>query len=410
VSSAADLVSPVLVGHHRHTAYLTGRIGRAMGLDAASLGRAVLAATLHDIGALSLGERLRALEFDAQLIEHAEPGFELLREFAPFSAIAPVVRCHHVEWACGRGTVHACEPVPDESHLVYLADRIAVLLDGNRNPSAQAARIVPLIVEGKDTRFRPEVVDAFLWAQREPEFWSSIATTGDSVGDGLGVADLGLPIFQQVDVDMDSLSRMLAHVVDFRSPYTAAHSTGVAASADALASVLGLPVKDIATARIAGHLHDLGKLAVPRELLEKPGRLSRGETAIIKAHAALTGRILGLIPELSQVADWASQHHERMDGTGYPDRLEGGDLALGARVIAVSDVFNALSEDRSYRPALGRSRVLRSIKHMAKVRHLDGRVAEALGDCAEMVTEAREAARARARQQRLRVVQAGSPL
>jgi HD-GYP domain-containing protein (c-di-GMP phosphodiesterase class II) len=403
VSSTADLVSPLLVDHHRRTAYLASRIGRAMGLDEVSLGRAVLAASLHDVGALSLGERLDTLDFDTRSVEHAEPGYALLKEFEPFAEIAPIVRYHHVEWQGGLGAEHLGTPVPVESNVVYLADRIAVLMDPTREPAHQTREISSAILESADKRFNPETVLGFVKAAREAPFWSGLAAEGHALEP---FAELGLRVCRPVEVDLSSFSKMLAHIVDFRSRYTAAHSTGVAASADVLARVLGMTVRDVDSIRVAGHLHDLGKLAVPEALIEKPSRLDHDESLVMMSHAYHTGRVLGAISELAQVADWASHHHERIDGSGYPDHLEGRDLALGARVVAVSDIFTALSEDRSYRPALGRGRVLRSLKHMAKVRYVDGRVVEALSDCSEQVHAAREAAQERAREHRNQLVNA----
>lgn len=400
ISEAADLVSPAVVDHHKRTAYVAGRIGRAMGLPSDSVGRVVLAASVHDVGALSLGERLRALEFDVRDVEHAEPGYLLLRAFDPFADIATIVRCHHVEWAGGSGRTHRGEPVPDESHVVFLGDRIAVLFDPDQEPLAQVSHIVAAIKDGRETRFMPEAVDAFIRVSREESFWFGLASVG-SAFEQFRRSDPFMT--QQVDVDIDQFGLMLAHIVDFRSHFTATHSSGVAASARVLAAHMGVSATECEMLSVAGHLHDLGKLAVPNEVLEKPAKLDEDERRIVRAHSYHTGRILGTIDEMGSIADWASHHHERLNGSGYPDHLTARDLSQGARIIAVSDVFTALSEDRPYRRGMGRSKALHSMDFMVREGHLDADVVAALHDGFFAINEVRDAVQQVARTQRLEI-------
>ena len=112
-------------------------------------------------------------------------------------------------------------------------------------------------------------------------------------------------------------------------------------------------------------MHDLGKLSVPEEILEKPGKLSPEEFRIIKKHTYYTYRILDVIPGFDEINRWASFHHEKLDGSGYPFRLHEENIPTGSRIMAVSDVFSALTEDRPYRMGLPRQRVVEILGQMS---------------------------------------------
>jgi HD-GYP domain-containing protein (c-di-GMP phosphodiesterase class II) len=164
--------------------------------------------------------------------------------------------------------------------------------------------------------------------------------------------------FRTVELDTEGilgLSRLIARIIDFRSRFTATHSSGVAASAEALALLSGRPAAECEQMRIAGLLHDLGKLAVPAELLEKPAPLSTNERALMRCHTYLTRRALENVRLFESITAWGSDHHERIDGQGYPYHVRGGDLSEGSRIMAVADVFTAITEDRPYRAGMDRT-------------------------------------------------------
>jgi len=130
--------------------------------------------------------------------------------------------------------------------------------------------------------------------------------------------------------------------------------------------------------KVAGHLHDLGKLAVPAEILEKPAKLTEEEFDIIKSHTFYTYSILETISDLDVINAWASFHHERLDGKGYPFRHKGEDLSLGSRIMAVADVFTAITEDRPYRKGMTSDRALQVLQQMAANSALDSGIVSLL--------------------------------
>ena len=149
------------------------------------------------------------------------------------------------------------------------------------------------------------------------------------------------------------ITQAMGRVVEVRDPYTKGHEVRVAQLAMLLAEEMGLSNDEIAGVEMAGVVHDIGKLAVPAEILSKPGALSELEFALVKTHAKAGYDILKGIDFPWPVADAVLQHHERMDGSGYPEGLHGADICATARILAVADVVEAMSSHRPYRPALG---------------------------------------------------------
>lgn len=129
---------------------------------------------------------------------------------------------------------------------------------------------------------------------------------------------------------------------------------------------------------VAGFLHDIGKLAVPPQVLDKPGKLTPQEMRVIRQHPYYTHQILAMVPGLETVTTWAALHHERLDGTGYPFRMR--DIPFGSRVIAVADVFTAITEDRPYRPGMERAQCLAVLNKLVQEHAIDGGIVESLRD------------------------------
>jgi diguanylate cyclase (GGDEF)-like protein len=162
--------------------------------------------------------------------------------------------------------------------------------------------------------------------------------------------------FRRVASGVDRVARFraaasLARAVDSRDAYTGSHSDRVATLSAQIAERLGLSADEIELTRLAGSLHDLGKLAIPEEILRKPAGLTEAERLVLQRHPQIGYRMLESLG-VDPIADWVLHHHERWDGGGYPDGLAADRIPLGARIIFVADAFDAMTSDRLYRPAL----------------------------------------------------------
>jgi HD-GYP domain-containing protein (c-di-GMP phosphodiesterase class II) len=376
ISSTTDLMSPLLANHHKLVAYIAFGIAKELGFSHKERKNILLAGALHDLGGLSLTDRVRVLDFEAKdPHRHAEVGYRLLKLLDPFDGIADIVRYHHVAWHHGKGCEHEGGKVPEHSHIIHLADRIAVLINQDADISEQAGSIVARVGEFSGTEFKPEHIEAFSELAGKEYFWLDIRHRLDASFLQRLVKD------ETVIFDNQGLARLtqfFAQMIDFRSPFTATHSTGVAASAVAIAEQMAFSEQECLTMQIAGYLHDLGKLAVPTEILEKPGKLTAGEWRIIKAHTYHGYRTLEQIADLKTINEWGSFHHERLDGKGYPFHLNRNCLSLGSRIMAVADIFTAITEDRPYRKGMNNSEVVKIIRKLCLDGALDANVVNTL--------------------------------
>ena len=166
---------------------------------------------------------------------------------------------------------------------------------------------------------------------------------------------------------MDGIIHAVSLVVESRDPYTAGHQRRVAELARAIAKEMGLSDWQVMGVYISGLLHDVGKVAVPTEILSKPGKINQYEFSIIKNHCQVGYDILQRIDFPWPVTQAILQHHERLDGSGYPEGLSGEDIILEAKILGVADVVEAMSSHRPYRPALGLGSALQEVAQASGV-------------------------------------------
>jgi putative nucleotidyltransferase with HDIG domain len=166
---------------------------------------------------------------------------------------------------------------------------------------------------------------------------------------------------QRLESAMESTLSAVSLMVELRDPYTAGHEQRVGELAAAIGEELGLPENRIKGLRLAGYVHDIGKISIPAEILSKPSALTPMEFELIKGHSQSGYDVLRGVDFPWPVAQIILQHHERLDGSGYPRQLRDDEIILEARIMAVADVVEAMSSHRPYRPGLGVDAALEEI-------------------------------------------------
>ncbi len=380
LSSAIDLVSPLMADHHKRVAYIAYNISSEMGLPRNDRRNILMAGLLHDCGAIQDEEKLNAFRFDfgetmEMRLEHGIKGWRILSRIDDLKHAAEIIRYHHLYWNETGKLEDVGADIPLGSYILHLADRVDVLTDRTEEVLQQRRSIREIVRNGSGTMFMPDVTDAFLRLSDREYFWFDLISPY--------IDDLLKDImkYEKTAVGMGkmlTIARAFTDIIDYRSNFTADHSVGVAECACQLSLKLDYSKNDVRIMKIAGLLHDLGKLAIPAEILEKDGLLNHSEFNIMKRHTFYSYRILGRIKGLEKINELASFHHERLDGSGYPFKLDGSNLCTGARIMAVSDVFTALTEKRPYRGAMSVDEAMKIIDGMVAKKHLDGDIVNVL--------------------------------
>lgn len=354
IIQSLDLINAILKNHHRRTAVISYHLGRAFGFNQADLKLLVMAASVHDLGALSVLERDQLLILDVENPEpHAIMGAAMLEGLPFFDEISVVVRHHHLKW---RDALLLDTRMADICSVLHLSDRIDILSDHQKHLKHQYESILSLIEEHVNDIFSPKAIEAFKTCGETEFFWLDVEhMTMQALLDK--VLDGSYDILMDYHL-LNDFSNTLAKVIDYRSPFTATHSQGVSAVAHAIAQYMKFDHETCEKLKIAGLLHDIGKIGVTNEIINKNGSLTTDEFEEMKTHTYYTYLILSGIKSLNQIATWASSHHEKQDGTGYPFKLSHHEVGIEATVLAYADVFTALSEVRPYRDGLPLEEVL----------------------------------------------------
>lgn len=373
LSVAFEISTDGLSQHHWRTAIIADKIAEHIGLDEGQRQIVVYASLLHDIGAVSNWsekKKLLNLKPGEDVYRHAEAGYDLLKDSQQLGMLAETIRYHHDKWDGSNPSGLAGKDIPISSRIINLADRIEVLLQDHIFIFKQRPDVLSAIRELSGSYFDPELVQALHEFARKDGFWLDLTNRHYYQNFFRQIDMYGRMVFNMDDVV--NIGEIFATIIDRTSCFTGMHSRSVSLVAAFLAQARGYSQEEVKLIKIAGLFHDLGKLAIPNEILEKPGKLSDTEFLIIKQHPYYTYRILEQIDGFSTIAEWAAFHHETLDGSGYPFRIPGNSLRLGSRIIGVADVFVALSENRPYRQPLALAEVEKIMQGMVNNGKLDG--------------------------------------
>lgn len=378
LSFAQDLVSKQLANHQQQVAYLSLRLAEQLNLSTTTQKKIFFAALVHDIGTISSNEKLAIMESEfSNINDHAFRGAKIFTDCPYLKEEANIIRYHHLAWNHGEGLTFNNAHVPYESHIVHLADRVCVKINSQENILSQVPLIIESIKEGSGTIFDESLVDALVILSRKEYIWLDLI----SMSPIDKVPDIGKYDALVLDTDdIISLAKVFSHVIDFRSKFTARHSVGVAVTAERLAQLSNFSTIECNMMLIAGYLHDIGKLAIDNDVLEKPTKLNVDEFNQMRSHTYYTYQLLGMIPGFGTIKIWASYHHEKLNGTGYPFHIIGDNITLGARIMAVADIFTAISENRPYRQGMENKNIINVLINMVENKSIDGNIVHLLID------------------------------
>jgi len=386
IESAIALVGMNDTNHGKRVGYMALQIANFLGFDQGEKLFAYELGLLHDCGVSSDAVHTNLVnQFDWDDSEtHCRIGYHLLKDFKPLAPMALPIRHHHTKWEELR-PMDLPESDKRLANLIFLADRVDISAASfyGKDVLLHTEMIKEAIQSRAGSFFDPELVQGFMAISDTEAFWISMEDRHINRF-AWDMANTGYeePLSM---TDLKKLARIFSYIVDQKSPFTAEHSLRVAALSRYLAAEMGMGPAAVDQVEVAAYLHDIGKLRVPDKILHKPAPLTAFERSIINQHSYETYEILRPIRGLEEIAEWAAFHHDNCIGTGYPFHPPAMKIALPARIIAVSDVFQALVQDRPYRMGMSLKEVLRILSAMSLTGKLDqavvGRVVQHAAHC-----------------------------
>lgn len=353
IAVALDTVEAKLLGasfnHGKRIAVLCSLMSRELGLDIEEIKAITTSALFHDNALteyiLSEQETGEIQEFNMK--RHCVFGQRNINAL-PFGSSAKDLILYHHEQADGNGPFgKKADEIPVGAQLIAIADMVDVTYHLNRVSSADLEAIRSEVASQSGKIYTKTATDAMLTVLDK--------STLDLLSDRNieETAAILIPPWEVklTDNTLIRLAKLAARIIDYASAFTRRHSVEIADKIWHMGNYYGFSSTKRTKAYLAAALHDLGKLATPTEILEKPGKLTDSEFGIIKAHAHVTYDLLSGITGFEEICDWASNHHEKLDGSGYAFGKKADELDFVSRLIACADIYQAVSEARPYHQA-----------------------------------------------------------
>lgn len=381
-SYGLDCVEDELVGvsdHHcKRIAYLTARMGKAAGISEEELLDLVACAILHDN---ALAEYIEN-EYNKKLINgergeievgrHCLFGERNLRALAFVTNVNGAILYHH-ECADGSGPFgKKTKDTPFAARLIHLADQLDATFDLSEVDEKKKQQILTYLDEKTDILFDTFSV-SLLKQSMDDAMLQNLKT--DQV---LAVLKEIIPnqIRDYSSEEVMAMASFFAAIIDYKSRFTKMHSMGIATKCKKMAVFYNYDEEKQAKLYFAGAVHDIGKLVVDSRILEKPGKLTRDEYNDIKNHADYTYELLSPIHGLEEITLWASNHHEKLNGTGYPNGKSAVDLSKEERLLACLDIYQALTEKRPYKDGMSHGQAIAILNDMCVNGELDSQITQ----------------------------------
>lgn len=309
-----------------------------------------------------------------QLGMHCIYGEKNLEKYPFKTGVKDVILYHHEE-ADGSGPFEKkWTEVPLFARIIHFSDMLDAFCKAQKFDEDVFNKAVHFIEKNKDKRFDSEVTKMFFDTFDKEEF------------SRLGDEHIEEYFWEKVPCEksfysfnvLKDLADLFAKIIDYKSEFTSRHSLGVARTASKISEIMGYDKVICDKMYLAGALHDVGKIAIGNEILEKPARLTDDEFAKMKNHAGYTYMILSKVDGFEEIRDIAAFHHERLDGSGYPFGKRADELTTLQRIMACADIYQALTEKRPYKDGMDHDKACEILKDMADKNWIDKNITEVI--------------------------------
>ena len=393
LSFALDRVESELLGvdtgHGKRVTYLSLLMGREAGLSENELRDFVGCCLLHDNALVEfIHEELLNSTISKDIANLSRYNVDISKmhrhhsvvgesniQLLPFSTDIDKIILYHHENANGSGVLGiTSKDIPLKSQILHLADIVDISSRLLVMTADEFEDKIRWVKEQTGILFSEEVVELFL----KSVSYDSIVYLQKNHTVSFIYDMVSSKFYDYSDKEIHSIADLFARIVDYKSEFTQNHSRGVAAKAEFMAHYYGFSPEKTTRFYFAGAMHDIGKLMVVNDILEKPDKLTPEEFTEMKNHAQASYYILSKIKEIPDIIKWACRHHEKLNGTGYPFGLNGSDLGFEERLLACIDIYQALTEKRPYKDGLSHEKTISIMLDMVSKGELDENIVKDL--------------------------------
>ena len=363
ISNMLKMQNAKLLDHGSRVGYLVAKMLETKGLSEKEILEGYLLGLLHDIGAYKTEEINKLIEFETKNVwEHSIYGYLILELAEIMEEKADVILYHHTPW---EKIKELSDDKKELANLIFLADRVEIYLRSKHEPIA-------MDLLKKHSLYSDDNLELFFDAEQKYDLQKRLL-------DGSFINDTEKYLYRAEfsEEELKKWIRMVAFLIDFRSESTVTHTITMVSASISIAKQMGLGKQQLDEIYTGAYIHDLGKIAIPLEILEKPGKLTFDEMEVMKTHILLTGNIIrGHVSD--NVYKIAIRHHEKVNGEGYPYGIKAEELTLAEKIVAVADIYSALSGKRSYKEKFEKDKIISIMKQMAEREQIDKEVVNVL--------------------------------
>ena len=384
ISFALDFVELDLTGatsnHSKRVSYICYKMGENLGLNNKDLYDLTALAILHDNGVSekSLHDKLLGKDIDnftslERKKEHCTVGERNICEF-PFDGKVKNVLLYHHENYDGTGFFNIRgNDIPLMSQVIHLADILDINFNFDNLENEDIDKLLTYIHDNRNIIFSNEIANAFINISKHKSFWLDLKSMYISTALKKLIPQF---IIECSFKEIRAITKILSKIIDSKSPYTQFHSSELAIKMEKLTQYYRYNEDDSYKLIIAADLHDIGKLAVPNSILDTPNKLTLDQYEVIKEHSYYTRIALQDIKGFEDIVEWASNHHEKLNGKGYPFGKGYKDLDFNSRLMGCLDIYQALTEARPYRPSLAHKDAMLILNDMKNDNFIDCKITE----------------------------------
>ncbi|WFD10472.1 HD-GYP domain-containing protein [Tepidibacter hydrothermalis] len=379
ISTALDFIEidilSVETNHLKRVAYVSLKLAQYFDLTIQEQIDTVSFSILHDNGLTQtlLDNKIRSNDLKEFYLresfkEHCIIGEKNVSLFPFLTKHKNIIKYHH-ETYDGKGFFKVKgNDIPLIAQFIAFADYIDFVFKYKNVDDKKKEKLISYIKEQKNKRFNVEIVDAFLEISSKDGFWEQL--NDDNIEHSLKSE---IPVYEQ-NMNIDEVLKIMSvfsKIIDSKSQFTQEHSDGLAHKIHKMCENYNYDHHEKMKLVIAGKLHDIGKLAIPIQILDKPNKLDDEEISIMKKHSYYTDRCLSNIDGFEDIARWASNHHEKLNGSGYPKGLKADELDFNSRLVACLDIYQALTEERPYKKPFSHKEAIGILETMALNNEID---------------------------------------